>query len=90
MIRTSKKTVTFRRRFSLGGLDEALPAGTYRVETDEEPLVGVSFSAYRRQQTFIYLNTDPGNPAHTRVLTIDPDELEAALERDKAPVSSPA
>jgi hypothetical protein len=30
--RTSKKTVTFRRPFVLGGFDEVLPAGAYSVE----------------------------------------------------------
>ena len=86
-IRTSKKTVTFERPFALGGLDEVLPAGSYLVETDEEPLAGLSFSAYRRKQTVIYLQTKPGNRTQTRALTVDPDELEAALERDKAPLT---
>ena len=30
-MRTSRKTVTFRRPFSLSGLDEMQPAGTYTV-----------------------------------------------------------
>jgi len=83
-VRTSKKTVTFRRPFILGGLDEALPAGDYCVETDEELLDGISFPAYRRILTLIHLHAKPGSPGITRVLTIDPMELDAALKRDQA------
>ena len=84
-IRTSEKTVIFRRPFVLGGFDKALPAGAYSVETDEELLEGVSFPAYRRILTLIRLNPKPGNPGITRALTIDPNELDAALKRDQAP-----
>ncbi|MDH3596752.1 MAG: hypothetical protein OEU09_11155 [Rhodospirillales bacterium] len=83
-IRTSKKTVTFRRPFVLGGLDEVLPAGTYSVETDEELLEGISFPAYRRMLTLIHLHAKPGHPGLTQTLTIDPNELDAALKRDQA------
>jgi hypothetical protein len=83
-IRTSKKTVTFRRPFVLGGLDEVLPAGTYSVETDEELLEGISFPAYRRISTLIHLHPKPGHPGLTQMLTIDPNELDAALKRDQA------
>jgi hypothetical protein len=82
--RTLTKTVTFRRPFSIGGFDELLPAGDYCVETDEELLVGLSFSSYRRVLTVIHLPAASGNPNLTRSLTIDPNELDAALIRDQA------
>jgi hypothetical protein len=82
--RTRKKTVTFRRPFVLGGFDEQLPAGAYRVETDEELLEGISFAAYRRVLTLIHLHAKPGQQGLTQTLTIDPNELDAALERDQA------
>ncbi|MDH3234306.1 MAG: hypothetical protein OEQ29_12375 [Alphaproteobacteria bacterium] len=85
MVRTSKKTMTFRRPFVLGGLDEVLPAGAYSVETDEELLEGISFPAYRRVLTLIRLHAKSGNPHLSRALTIDPNELDAALKRDQAP-----
>ena len=88
--RTSKKTVTFRRPFVLGGFDEVLPAGAYSVETDEELLEGISFPAYRRVLTVIHLQSKSGRPGLTRALTIDPNELDAALERDQAPGEIPA
>jgi hypothetical protein len=67
--RTSKKTVTFRKPFVLGGFDEVLPAGAYSVETDEELLEGISFPAYRRILTVIHLRAKSDNPGLTRTLT---------------------
>lgn len=87
--RTSKKTVTFRRPFVLGGFDEVLPAGAYSVETDEELLEGISFPAYRRILTLLHLHPKPGRPGLTETLTVDPNELDAALERDRAPRDAP-
>lgn len=83
--RTSKKTVTFGRSFTLGSFDEVLPAGNYVVETDEELIQGLSFPAFRRILTVIYLQAKSRNSALTRSLTIDPNDLEAALERDQNP-----
>jgi hypothetical protein len=87
--RTSKKTVTFRRPFVLGGFDDVLPAGAYCVETDEELLEGISFPAYRRILTLLHLHPKPGRPGLTETLTVDPNELDAALERDRAPKDAP-
>ena len=85
MSRTSNKIVTFTRPFVLGGYDEVLPAGDYNVETEEELLEGVSFPAYHRISTLIHLHAKPGRAGLTQTLTIDPNELEAALKRDQAP-----
>lgn len=87
--RTSKKTVTFRRPFVLGGLDMVLPAGAYSVETDEELLEGISFPAYRRVLTVMHLHAKPGHPGITQTLTVDPNDLDAALQRDQAPLEIP-
>lgn len=46
--RTNTKTVTFAHPFLLKGIDRILPAGDYRVVTDEELIEGVSFPVYRR------------------------------------------
>jgi hypothetical protein len=43
-MRTTTKTVTFRRPFCLKGVDRLLPAADYRVVTDEELIEGLSFS----------------------------------------------
>jgi len=83
-VRTSHKTVTFTRPFSLSAMDEVQPAGTYTVETDEELLQGVSFPAYRRLATLIFLPSRPGNAFLEQVVNINPLELQAAQERDAA------
>lgn len=83
-VRTTKKTVTFANPFTLGDFDEILPAGTYDVETDEELLEGLSFHAYRRILTLIQLPVKSGHLGLLRTLTIDPNELDAALARDLA------
>jgi hypothetical protein len=81
-VRTSHKSVTFTRPFSLSGIDEVQTAGTYTVETSEELLQGVSFPAYRRIETLIFLPARPGGAFVERVVNIDPLELEAAQKRD--------
>lgn len=86
-IRTIQTTVTFMRPFVLAGLGEEQPAGTYGIETDEERLEGLSFSAYRRVQTLIHLHPKTGNPSLTQTMRIDPEALDAALQRDRTPVN---
>jgi hypothetical protein len=81
-VRTSRKSVTFTRPFFLSGIGDVQPAGTYAVETDEELLPGLSFLAYRRVATLIFLPSRPGGAVREQVATIDPLELRAAQERD--------
>jgi hypothetical protein len=81
-VRTSRRTVTFTRPFSLSGIDGVQPAGSYTVETDEELLLGLSFPAYRRVATLMFLPSGAGGGVSGRVASIDPRELEAAEERD--------
>ncbi len=76
--------MTFSKPFTLGGFDEVLPAGVYCVETEEELLDSISFTAYRRKLTLIHLRPRPGHPGVHRTLTIDPKELDAAIRRDQA------
>jgi hypothetical protein len=83
--RTTKKTVTFRRPFTLTGFDGEQPAGSYTVETDEELLEGVSFPAYRRVATIMHLEMGARRAGGVlQVATIDPSQLEAALAVDAA------
>jgi len=87
--RTSNRTVTFKCPFILAGLEEVLPAGDYSVETEEELIEGISYAAYRRTSTVLRLQARSG-PSHlTRAMTVDPDELDAALERDLTIVQTP-
>ena len=81
-VRTSRKTVTFTRPFSLSGIDKLPPAGTYTVETEEELLPGSSSPAYRPIATLIFLRLRGGGAIVEEVASIDPLELQAAQERD--------
>jgi hypothetical protein len=81
-IRTRAKTVIFSRPFSLKGVDRVLPAGDYRVLTDEELVEGVSFPVYRRVSTMIFLPAQFHRSGSVELVTIDPLDLRAAEERD--------
>lgn len=77
--RTTSKSVTFMRPFSLSGYDTPQPAGTYVVETDEEQIEDLSFPAYRRTGTRIHLHPNPSQPGISETVNIDPAEIEQAL-----------
>lgn len=85
MIRTSSKTVTFGKPFTLKGVDRLLPAGGYCVTTDEELIEALSFPVYRRIATVIFV---PRGTA-IEMVTIDPEDLRVAQEKDAAQ-SAPA
>ena len=92
MTRTTIRDVTFARPFALRGLDGVHPAGTYTVETDEELIPSLSFTAYHRTATWLRLpgRREVAEPVAGRseVAAIDPAELEAALARDAALVAT--
>lgn len=77
--RTTVKTVTFTHPFTLRGMDEERPAGTYVVETDEDLIEPLSFAAFRRTATWIRLPPRPGGDGSMQVICIDPDELDKVL-----------
>lgn len=77
-------TVTFNRPFVLDEIDAELPAGDYRVETEEETLDNVSFVAYRRVATHFFVPSRPGVSSTAQMWTIHPKGLERALSRDRA------
>jgi hypothetical protein len=78
--RTTSKTVTFTRPFILKGVDRLLPAGSYRIVTDEELIEELSFPVYRRVSTMIFV---PAKSASSvEMVAIDPQDLQVAQERD--------
>lgn len=80
--RTTMTKVTFHNPANIEGLTEALPAGEYVVETDEEVILGLSFLAYRRLRTTIIVPSRIGASVARQMIEIDPDSLAAALARD--------
>ncbi|MGA7323669.1 MAG: hypothetical protein WBX25_04110 [Rhodomicrobium sp.] len=86
--RSHNKTVAFSHPFELKGVDRVLPPGNYRVVTDEELIEELSFPVYRRVSTIIYVPGETYNPS-VEMVTIDPLDLQAALDRDGALPSDP-
>lgn len=87
--RTTSRTVTFTRPFLLNGFDGAQPAGTYTVETDDEPVDGLSFLVHRRVATLIHLPAQAHASRVVQTVPIDPAELDLALLRDAASGGAP-
>ena len=79
MERSSTKSIMFLQSFCPRNSDIVLPAGTYDVETIEEQINGLSFSAFRRLTTTLtYFN--PVLRAR-QVIDLDPDEVASTLAR---------
>ncbi len=79
-IRTIRKTIAFRKPFYLKGVDRLLPPGDYSVVTDEELIEGLSFSAYHRISTVMFVPAQSGSAVE--MVTIQPLDLEATLKQD--------
>ena len=77
-MRTTRESITFDHPFSLTAVDKLQPAGTYAVDIDEELIEGLSFLAYRRVATTIYLPLIEGNHGSLQVVRVEPRELTAA------------
>src|ERR1700747_1360827 len=77
--RTNSKVVTFSHPFLLKGIDRLVPAGAYRVLTDEELIEGFFFPVYPRFSTMMMV---PGQSSSVELVTIDPCDLQAAQDRD--------
>ncbi len=82
MNRTITTEVTFAHPFRLVGIAEVQPPGTYLVDTEEELLQAVSFTAWRRVDTVMHLPRRSTGPMVDQVVTIDPEALDAALALD--------
>ncbi len=76
--RTTRASVTFRHPFELFGFDRLAPPGTYDVDTEEEIIEGNDWTAYRRIATVLHLRIG----GRTRMVTIDPEDLQFALTKD--------
>jgi hypothetical protein len=84
--RTIHRTITFLQPFYLKGVDRLLPPGDYSVVTDEELIEGLSFSAYHRVSTAIFVPAPSGSAIE--MVTIDPLDLQAAQDQDAMPNES--
>jgi hypothetical protein len=81
-IRTTTSTIRFSRPFTLAGVADEQPLGSYTLEVDEELLQNVSFPVYRRVSTMIRLPPRPDSTELGRVVYLDPLELAELLASD--------
>jgi len=78
--RSHSKSVVFSHSFELKGVDRILPPGEYQIVTDEEQIEELSFPAYRRVATMIFVPAV--HASSVEMVAVDPQELQAAQERD--------
>ena len=78
------EVVEFQRPFRLSSRTGPLPAGRYRVDTEEEMLTGISFPAWRRTSMTIARHGASAGRL-VQCLAITPAELAAARAADEAP-----
>jgi hypothetical protein len=81
-MRATRDMITFEHPFTLGGLDGLQPPGTYMVITEEEEIAGLSFLAWRRVSSQIYLPAIGVQSGQEQVVNIDPKDLTRAQARD--------
>ena len=82
--RSRSNALVFSHPFELKGIDRILPAGEYRVVTDEELIEELSFPVYRRVATMIFVPA-PSPASAIEMIAVDPVDLQAAQERDRTP-----
>ena len=70
--RTTSQTVTFAHPFLLKGVDRMLPAGDYKVATDEELVQELSFPVYRRVATMIFVPGESHQTSSVEMVAIHP------------------
>ncbi|MEZ2219051.1 hypothetical protein [Rhizobium sp. RCC_161_2] len=80
--RTTQTVVRFSFPFLLPGFDAPQPAGEYCVDHDEEVIEGISRLAWRRVGAFIHLPGIAMQGARHQMVSINPADLEIALEKD--------
>ena len=76
--RTSHSNITFRRPFRLVGMAATAPAGSYKVDLEEERLDTLTVESWRQTALILQITT----AGITEHITIDPQELRDALSRD--------
>ena len=75
-VRTRRKLMTFAQPFLLRAIDSLLPAGTYKMDIDEELIDGLSFLAYRRTATWLHLPSITTMSGTSEMILVQPSELE--------------
>jgi hypothetical protein len=86
--RIRREDLVFSRPFRLRGWKETHPAGTYALETEEELIDGLSFTAYRRVATTLTREATPGGQCR-QVIPVELADLEKAMAAERVPAGAP-
>lgn len=78
----NERIVTFQRAFTLGSLNEEFPAGDYTVQTLVEAQQDMAHRTYKSLTTTLVVGPGVGRPGQTRMIVIDPQDLQTAFARD--------
>lgn len=81
--RTTSKILSFARPFSLRGFAEVLPAGAYKVITEEMQDDKVTYPTWQWVSTQMHLHTNADRAHDARMVNVDPRDLEVAHLRDQ-------
>jgi hypothetical protein len=81
-MRTIETIITLRHPFVLAALEVRQPAGTYRLVTEEEEILGLSFVAFRRTAMMLHLPALSTKGVTHQVVNVDPVEWAAVVEAD--------
>jgi hypothetical protein len=79
---SKREVVTFKHPFLIRGIDRLLPAGDYEVVTDDEPIDGLSFAAFRRVATMIMVPAKDSRGRAMEMISIGTVDLADAQRID--------
>lgn len=85
--RTCQAKVQFMNPFRLPGMKGPQPPGTYRLITDEEELMGLSFIAYRTVQAMLQFPAIGRDARASRMVPVSLDDLDACICADRQAVA---
>lgn len=80
---TTELTLTFCRPFVSSAVDRQSPARRYRIVVKEEDIPDLSFLAFNRAATMLYIPTLSAPGATDQIFIVNADELAAAFEADR-------
>ena len=81
--RTTRSTFSFNSPFKIRNVDEILPAGDYRVLTEEVEIEGLTRLAYRRVGTYLSIPSISASQHTVRLVAVDQQDIDAALLKDR-------
>ncbi|MAT35722.1 MAG: hypothetical protein CMK06_11400 [Ponticaulis sp.] len=79
---TNDRPVTFRRPFTLDGIEETFPPGEYIIQTVIESLNEPAHRSYRTIATQLVVKAGTNGHAEERMIDIDPKALQKAFTQD--------